>query len=130
MIEQAAQIVALVLGIMALLTNFGLFILWIPSKFTKEREDRTKMFGDLSSRIAVLELRSSDDKQLEAALDKAFARALRPIESRLEGVERGFSEASAEMHRLIVELAVLKDREGGVDYREHNERTVGKAARG
>lgn len=130
MLEQLAQIVGLALGVLTLLATLAAFVLWLPSKLGEEREARMKEIATLSSRVSVLELRSIDDKQLEAALDKAFARALRPIESRLEGVEKGFAAASAEMHKVIVQLAILEEREGGVDYSKHNARTLEKAIRG
>jgi hypothetical protein len=34
------------------------------------------------------------------------------------------------MHRVIVKLAILEEREGGTDYTDHNARMVAKANRG
>lgn len=129
MLEQFSQIVGLVSSIGALLATFAALVLWLPSKLSAMKENFSTSVGVLASRVAVLELQSIDGKQLEAALDKAFTRALRPIENRLEGVEKGFTKASTEMHNVILELALLKQREGGVDYSEHNARMVARAQR-
>jgi hypothetical protein len=129
MLEQLAQIVGLAGSILALLMTFAALVLWLPNKLSGLKEHVAGVVNPLSVRVAALELKSIDDKQLEAALDKAFSRALRPIESRLEGVEKGFATASKEMHAVILELALLKQREGGVDYTDHNARMVARANR-
>jgi hypothetical protein len=129
MLEQLAQIVGLAGSILALLMTFAALVLWLPGKLADEKERRTTAVNALAARVAALELQSIDREKLEAALDKAFARALRPIESRLEGVEKGFSAVSTEMHNVIRELALLKQRDGGVDYTDHNARMVAKVKR-
>jgi hypothetical protein len=129
MLEQLAQIVGLIGSVLALLMTFAALVLWLPGKLAALEKHMDGKINGLAARALALELQSIDGKQLEAALDKAFARALRPIESRLDGVEKGFAAASTEMHNLIRELALLKQREGGVDYTDHNARMVAKVKR-
>lgn len=103
---------------------------WVVRHSLHVQRFALEAIADMKTRIAALELQAIDGKELDAALEKALAKLMNQIERRLDGMEQGLRSATSEMHQVRVDLAVLKDREGGVDYSEHNRRMMGASRNG
>jgi hypothetical protein len=93
---------------------------WVVRHSMSVQRFALESISALQARIAALELQAINRDGLDSALEKALSKVMQQIERRLDGMEDGLKAATRDLHQVRLDVAILKDREGGTDYSERN----------